>query len=596
MLEIGMLIANYGSKENPAWTLLATMKIMEDMPQRMYAYSDIQPLTHAGTCTSPPTSWALIEEWIRTCNESHSLCSAAIHNNRNWYPTRLLHINETSDQVNIIITADVSMAEGEKYMTLSHCWGKEQQPLRLLKNNMHELKKDIAPHTLPKTYQDAVLVTKKLHMSYIWIDSLCIIQDDEDDWRRESSVMHEVYANGFCNIAATAAEDGSKGLFFQQDMRVLRPCLLHIPWLTKPGTAYELLNEDFWQYSVLDAPLSRRAWVCQERLLSLWNIHFGREQVLWECRELNAAEKFPRGLLDDGPGIRYLNFKQLDPMIQGPPVYNKDDPEPQDKRLWVYSKWQYVIASYFRGLLTKPEDKLAAISGIAERFRTILQDEYVVGMWRQYLACQLLWRQDDESKFVRPKEYRAPSFSWVSLDGEVDAPLGISNSNIFATTLDVSIEKDISGIATGGYLTISALMAVVKIRTALFGSSYIAYVNNCRLSKNWYIYPDVSTADGNVEYEDDDTEDSDTKAWLGCKYYLHIKQEEDEQGVLDLAEGLILEYLPGTQGHYKRVGYASCVNESLLEVIPILKKGAMFESISCKEYNHETGHHTIRIY
>lgn len=552
------------------------------------------------TCTLPPRSWAHIKEWIRTCNESHSLCSAAIGTNSIWYPTRLLHINETSGQVNIIITADVSMARGGRYMTLSHCWGTEQQPLRLLKTNMHELKKDIALHTLPKTFQDAILVAKKLHMGYLWIDSLCIIQDDKDDWRRESAMMHEVYANGFCNIAATAAENGSKGLFFQQDVRVLQPCLPHIPWLTKPGTVYELLDGDFWDYSVSFTPLNRRAWVCQERLLSLRNVHFGREQVLWECRELKAAEKFPRGLPANTFSKNNLNFKQLDPMIQGPPIYDKIDPEPQDKRFWVYNKWQFVINSYSRGRLTKPEDKFTAISGIAERFRAILQDEYVVGMWRQYLPSQLLWyRQRGLPYLVRPKEYRAPSFSWMSLDGEVHGPINISNSNIFATILDVSIEKDISGIVTGGYLTISTLMAVVKIRTASFGSSYIAYVNNCRLSKNWYIYPDVSTADGNVEYEDlkdDDTEDSDTKAWLGCKYYLHIEQEEDEQGVLDLAEGLILEYLPGTQGHYKRVGYASCVDESLLEVIPILKKGAMFESISCKEYNHETGYHTIRIY
>ncbi|KAF8847708.1 HET-domain-containing protein [Acephala macrosclerotiorum] len=561
-LKIAMLIQKHGGEGTPRWSLAATIETMQDEFD-IFVNFNIQPLTSTEssdvvadveTCTSSPTSWTLIEEWIRTCNESHSLCSAAIGYNSNWYPTRLLYANETSGLVNMVVTADASMARSEKYVTLSHCWGKEQQPLRLLKNNMHELKKDIALHTLPKTFQDVVLVAKKLHMRYIWIDSLCIIQDDEDDWHRESTMMHEVSYS----------------------------------MVDKPGTAYELLNGDFWEYSVSYAPLNRRAWVCQERLLALRNVHFGKEQMLWECRELNAAEKFPHGLLDDAPDASYFNFKRLDPMIEGPPVDYINHPEPQDKRLWVYAKWQYVIESYSRGLLTKPEDKLAAISGIAERFKRILQDEHVVGMWRRYLPSQLLWYQGKLSKFIRPKEYRGPSFSWIPLDGEITAPSDISDSDIVATVLDVSIETNTTGMVTGGYITISALMAIVTVNTFSHGCAYIRYVNNRHLSEEWLFFPDDDIEDDDAEdddAEDDDTEDSDTEDVSGCKYYINIRQSGHRHG-----EGLILEYLPGTRGHYKRVSYAWYNDESLFL---ILKEGAMSESVPCKEYDHKTGHHTI---
>jgi hypothetical protein len=125
------------------------------------------------------------------------------------------------------------------YAALSHCWGKVQ-PVRLMKTNVAALKGSIAIASLPKTFQDAIAVTRRLQLRYIWIDSLykpcnpplksflvtqsrCIIQDDPKDWNRESSRMRDVYRNATFCIAATAAEHGGVGLFFDRDIQVLTP-------------------------------------------------------------------------------------------------------------------------------------------------------------------------------------------------------------------------------------------------------------------------------------------------------------------------------------------------------------------------------------
>jgi hypothetical protein len=103
-----------------------------------------------------------------------------------------------------------------EYLTLSHCWGKDQI-FRLLETNIDQLRKAIPTNRLPQTFQQAIALTKRMGHRYIWIDSLCIIQDSEDDWHYESSRMGDVYKNSFCNISATAAEDGRMGLFFERD-------------------------------------------------------------------------------------------------------------------------------------------------------------------------------------------------------------------------------------------------------------------------------------------------------------------------------------------------------------------------------------------
>jgi hypothetical protein len=162
---------------------------------------------------------------------------------------------------------------------------------------------------LPKTFEHALVVARELKVGYIWIDSLCIIQDDPRDWQHESSLMHRVYSNSLCNIAATGAVDSSDGLFFGRDPGHVNAVQTYF---LLEGTAkergiyktsevkfrglYDISEVDFWKNNVLDAPLNKRGWVCQESLLAPRILHFGKTQLLWECCEMEASEKYPKGI------------------------------------------------------------------------------------------------------------------------------------------------------------------------------------------------------------------------------------------------------------------------------------------------------------
>jgi hypothetical protein len=204
----------------------------------------------------------------------------------NWWPTRLLDVG-TPGNPYLRLRVNGGATPASVYTTLSHCWGQLQ--IKQLKiANLLALTKEIEITELPKTFQDAITITRRIGVRYIWIDSLCIIQDSPEDWAKESSSMGNIYKNGLCNIAATAANDGQTGLFFQRNPLLAQRCRISIkslPSFLRPGL-YDLFQQYLWDNSVSEAPLNQRAWVIQERILAPRVIHFGKNQLLWECSEL----------------------------------------------------------------------------------------------------------------------------------------------------------------------------------------------------------------------------------------------------------------------------------------------------------------------
>jgi len=138
-----------------------------------------------------------------------------------WYPTRLLDLgpqdqpSAVSTMFRVVERDDVS--PGERYTTLSHRWD-TMQTARLTVTTMPTYRSGVSISTLSRTFQDAIAVTRRLKLRYIWIDSLCIVQDGDDgrDWAIESTQMDKVYLNSFVNIAASAGS-GREGLFVERD-------------------------------------------------------------------------------------------------------------------------------------------------------------------------------------------------------------------------------------------------------------------------------------------------------------------------------------------------------------------------------------------
>jgi len=154
---------------------------------------------------------ARLRSWTISCNETHTLCRKSFER-ESPLPTRVLDLRPEregdSNDLRLVVTGNHSA----RYMTLSHCWG-EFQPLLTTSANIKQREKNIAFNDLPRTFQEAVVVTRELGIRYLWIDCLCIIQGDKEDWDLESGRMADVYSNSYMNIAATKAKDCHGGLF-----------------------------------------------------------------------------------------------------------------------------------------------------------------------------------------------------------------------------------------------------------------------------------------------------------------------------------------------------------------------------------------------
>lgn len=192
-------------------------------------------------------------------------------------PTRVIDVGDGEAKLMRLIEPD--HGSRNKYLALSHRWGdlSEDQKFCTYNGNIETLKKEIPYDKLPKSFRDAVRVTRALHLRYLWIDSLCIIQDNKMDWDSESKKMEEVFSNAYCTVAASSAESSLAGFLGT------RPPRDAVSVQTPTGTLYLAEWIDDFSSNVENSILSSRGWVLQERALSRRTIYFTDTQVYWEC-------------------------------------------------------------------------------------------------------------------------------------------------------------------------------------------------------------------------------------------------------------------------------------------------------------------------
>lgn len=327
-----------------------------------------------------------------------------------------------------------SIPSATSYATLSHCWG-HLKIQTLTSANSQELHHEIKSHELCKTFQDAIRLTRLAGFEYLWIDSLCIIQDDLDDWRQESALMAHVYGCSSLNISATGAANGSEGCFFERlpsyQLKYELPLLLNGALISLSICSFP---PESWRYNnnadsmawyrrlITSQPLLQRAWCIQERLLSRRTLHFSRPELFWECKTKSASENFP----DEFP--RALRFDEF---------YEKEKGDALS--------WEDVVHMYTRTSLTKSTDKLVAIGGIAASVQKTRKDSYLAGLWRRELEKGLYWNVWVGEAVKRPTTYRAPSWSWAAVDGPV-CPAGTGYNTAFKASTE--------GAATQTYIEV----------------------------------------------------------------------------------------------------------------------------------------------
>jgi hypothetical protein len=323
-------------------------------------------------------------------------------------PHRILALSAPSITSSPPSTPRISLkipASGETgaYACLSHNWG-GFQPLRTLTSTLEAHKQDIPWDALPKTFHDAVTITLRLNLKYIWIDSLCILQDSAEDWSVESSLMASIYRNATITLSAAASKGPDDGLFVDVPERY-RASKLDPDFVARPQRAG---GPTFWSRQPIDhdrkkQPLLSRGWVHQERLLSPRVIHFGASELVWECMQTSSCE------CGTTPSrLTWFNEKR-----DFHPLALSNLPLP-----FTAFTWRKVVQDFCGLTLSFPDDVFPAVSGAAKILRQTLEKRglragYIAGLWECWFVEDCLWSVGKPGR--RPEVWRAPTWSWASV-------------------------------------------------------------------------------------------------------------------------------------------------------------------------------------
>jgi len=333
---------------------------------------------------------------ILECQAHHVDCVAA---SPPRLPTRVINVRESASQTICLYTPDKS-GEFDEYVTLSYCWGGDQ-PIVALKHNLDDLRDGIAVATLPQTLQDAVRNTRDLGYHYLWVDALCIVQDDNDDITTEMAAMASTYGNSTVTILASTSSSVYEGYLNSPRMQ---PSFFAVTVNLPNGESGRICIGHPCQWAHfgwhLD-PLSKRGWTFQEFLLAKRILFYGQYEVLFHCRNLGFTRLFPS----------YIRYP--------------DDEQPSSRSLFQsqnkFESWSELLRQYTFRALTFPEDRSRAITGIVTALEKDWNDRCVFGAWVYRFIDQMTWFNVAGFRFhpSLQRSNRAPSWSWLSIDGHV---------------------------------------------------------------------------------------------------------------------------------------------------------------------------------
>ncbi|KAL1848930.1 hypothetical protein Daus18300_013439 [Diaporthe australafricana] len=585
-----------------------------------------------------------VKRHLAQCQAKHEKCRKA-RPETPWYPTRLVEVLPECQGVRVIETSDSRPAG--PYAALSHCWGKSNM-LRLVKASLGPMKDHIALSELPRTFRHAVQFAQDIGINFVWIDSLCIIQDSPADWDKESRTMFSVYKNAECNIAATHSSNSDGGLFATRDLAVLSSGSLvvenNVPGLNGRrvcANPHRFFKKSF-DREIGGSPLVSRGWVFQERAISPRVVHFGSTQVFWDCNELLESDVVP-GLRID---LSYCNDSMdLYSRLGSAVPRHVALPVPRVIRTIdeALEAWETVATRYSSLAFTFMKDKSVAILGVADAmcdaFATAPAEigaaignievhsspnlGYCAGMWLQDIQRQMTWAAYGKGQRRNP---HAPSWSWLSLDGYVEwrwwkggegeeleskvnlATLQPFNGHMVKDSLPSARETD--------YLHIWCNLHAIKhfpsahVRSALNRPHGYLYTD---LARNEYtittkgIGLPLATATFDCEYECDGSSDEGKQL-----YFLPLIQNGHKKYMEGRISGLVVRPVDGGRpGEYirrgcavvqvQRTGHLQAKEPSdwqlrnTLRKLRLVKKSPLNVDFSYETYDENTDRHLIKL-
>jgi hypothetical protein len=304
-------------------------------------------------------------------------------------PTRLLYVGSTDGEDPHLVIGSKCTSD---YVALSHCWG-EGRPLTTTSLNFQRHLESIPLSSLPRTFQDAIIATRELGYRYLWIDSLCIIQDSTEDWELECSKMAHIYRNSRVTICGTTASDSSSGFLHPRSCPEPAPSL----WEYRNAEKVEYKRATFslrvdQSYSSSDypgasrltekeevSPLRLRGWILQEYLLSTRVLFFGLYRTYWQCSECVRFEDFQ---LPENSSAIGLHCNISNSAVSPFEIGNQSK---------LSKIWHSIVEEYSYRSLSKSNDTLPALSGIADWILGGRGDDYMAGLLKHALHKGLAW-------------------------------------------------------------------------------------------------------------------------------------------------------------------------------------------------------------
>ncbi|RDW78455.1 hypothetical protein BP5796_06307 [Coleophoma crateriformis] len=352
-----------------------------------------------------------VANWLQTCLTDHD-CAPVLPDSPMRPPSRVLDVGD--EEKSPFLVTSQTLKGG--WAALSHCWGRVR-PMETLTTNLDDRRAGIPLTSLPKTFRDAVIITRRLGLRYLWIDSLCILQDSVDDWFAEATRMAYIYTNATVTIAAEATPDCTAGIF---DSSLSRRTNLLQNTTRLPCKAGNRKGFLYCQPSrVTDhldhGILNTRAWTYQEDLLSPRIVRFSEQEIYWKCQRGSLSETCPTSCRPDslehkaGPSVTLSHSSK----------FRRSQYE--DALSMRGMSWFQLVNEYVSRSLTFPEDVFPSLSGVARKFYRDESDKptsrlpsqtYLAGLWLEDIHRGLQWTA---LHCERQATYIAPSWSWAAL-------------------------------------------------------------------------------------------------------------------------------------------------------------------------------------
>jgi hypothetical protein len=350
-----------------------------------------------------------IQRWLDACTSKHVKCKnwCSRLETRGHQPTRVLELSD----IGIRLRCDVQAIDDIKYLALSHMWGKDaSKQLRLVSSKIQDFQKDIPLDMLPNIFTEAIRITRYLGFRYLWIDSLCIIQDSKSDWTAEANMMSAIYNNAVCTIAFVMPPDVSFDSTQRRgDPRVSTPCIIREPSPARLGIIARPFGADITPQSVYEHwPLCSRAWTFQEQVLSPRTVFWGDRTIKWECVEKFCDEL--HGHVEDHCYRGYSNFLSNKTLLSAQHIDIHGPNDASSRRSHnekhaipggTLDIWLALIGRYRSRDLTQTSDRIMAFVGIAQAFQAMHGLTYLAGMWKEHLPASLLWYIDDPANSIK---------------------------------------------------------------------------------------------------------------------------------------------------------------------------------------------------